>query len=150
MVPVSLKVKLFNLFIHFGGDSGPEMMSQFVKWYHEHYIPDMPLYRLNRGKILLHLHRLKCLEFKSDYEQELTEEHSYSNTITDAVDSLFNDDIPIPEDVMCMALEYAEANNLRIVIVPDAGHSRPEYNCPVHIEYIGGSNMRLNFTEFYS
>ena len=76
----------------------------------------------------------------SDYEQELTEEHSYSNTITDAVDSLFDDDIPIPEDVMCRALEYAEANNLRIAIVPYAGHSIPEYNCPVHIEYIGGSN----------
>lgn len=136
MVPATLKVKLFNLFIHFGGDSASDMMKRFVKWYHEHYIPDMPLYKMSRGKIILNSHRLKCLEFMSDYGQALTEDQSYSNTITDAVDSVFDDDIPIMEDVMCKALEYSEANNLKIAIVPDEGHTRPEYNCPVHIEYI--------------
>lgn len=136
MVPLSLKEELFHLFCHFGGDSGPNIEQRSDDWYRQHYKVKMPLLQLGRGKQLLDIHRLRCLVFMSDYTQPLSDEQSYSNIITDAVDSVFDDDLPIPEEEMCKALEYSETNGLFIKIVPDEGHTQPEYNCPVHIEFV--------------
>lgn len=74
-----------------------------------------------------------------------SEEQSYSNIITDAVDRVFEDDMPISENEMCKALEFAEANNIFVKIVPDEGHTT-EYNCPVHIEFVGSCSSATVFS----
>lgn len=117
-VPVTLKIILFNRYMHWSYGATAE---GFKQWYLATYKNRLKEKKLSKGKIILNKYRLAFLEYRCNWKSiELTPETDYMFEIVNAVDVEHGYEQPIAEGIMCRALAHADTHGYTIEIVPDA------------------------------
>ena len=118
-VPMTLKVILFNRYMHWSFDGDAE---GFKRWYLAHYKNRLKEKKLSKGKRILNQYRLEFLEYRCNWQTvtDLPPEAAYMHEIANAVDAEHGFDKPIAEGVMCRALAHADTHGYTIELVPDS------------------------------
>lgn len=135
-VPRYLKWHLSRVYDHLGGGSSG-FEENFNNWYFENYRPNLPLYKLSRGKQILRKYELASLMTELTYGLlPSSDDDRRIGEIANAVTGEHTGGGTCSEKAMCKALEYAEDNGLTVVVQFDWDECiHPNYGSKEHPEY---------------